>query len=81
MVAAHQDAAVDDGYQVGVGGEVEYRARPGPVDAAEQDVTVQRSGQSVGFHDRQVHRGDGGVFGGGGAAQASGKNLDLGASQ
>ena len=50
-LAADEDAAIDDRDQVGVGGHVQHGAGPGPVDAAEQHVAIERGGEAGRFGD------------------------------
>lgn len=78
---AEQDPAINDGYQVGVSGQVEQGTGPGTVDAAEQHVAIQGGGQAGGVGDRQLQSLDPGVRSGRGAPQGPGQHLDFGARQ
>ena len=76
-VGVDEDAAVDDGDEVGIRDKVEYCAGPGPVDAAEDHVAVEGAGQAVGFDDRQVVTVDDRPMSGGGSPQRAAEYIDL----
>lgn len=76
-----RDTAVDDGNEVGVGEKVEDGARPGPVDAGENHITVGRGGEPVRLGHTQLVRRRPEVRGGGRAARGAGCEMGLGPVQ
>lgn len=75
------DAAVDDGDEMGEGRVVEDRARPRPIDAAEDHVAVQREREALGLDDAELVGVDARLGGGRALEQAAAQGLDLGAAQ